>query len=130
MGYINVPDKVKSNIHLYVILELAIKSVQHDQQLFESFKIKRPYLSFCDKQIVMLKEEFKNITKVLYKQGVKFEKYMCINKHECIYSFKCQGEVVPFHYHGNVLKNQVERKLNFTWKLVKGEKQHESTEDN
>lgn len=28
-------------------LELAIKSVKHDQKLCESFKIKRPYLSFC-----------------------------------------------------------------------------------
>lgn len=121
----NITNEIKSNIHLFVILELAIKSVQHDKILFESFKVKRPYLFFCDQQLVMLQEEFKKISKTLFKQGVKYEKYKCISKNECIYSFLCKGIVVPFRYNGDLLKEQVERKINLTWQSMKG-KGHES----
>ncbi len=119
-------SEVKSMIHVYVILELAIKSVQHDQKLFESFKVKRPYLSLCEQQLSILKEEFSKTTKALLNQGIKYEKYQSIKKTECMYYFLCRGEVIPFHYSGDDLKKQVERKIVITMSKIKGEKQHES----
>ncbi len=125
----NITDEIKINIHLYVILELAIKSVEHDQKLFESFKVHRPYTALCKGQLKVLNEEFKQIKKALYKQYVKFEKYQCINHKECIYSFKCRGEILPFRYDGGALKEQVERKINILWKSVGREMQHEPTQN-
>jgi hypothetical protein len=55
---------------LYVILELTIKSVQHDQKLFALFRVKRPYVSFYDQQLEVLNGTFKQILKTLFKQGV------------------------------------------------------------
>ncbi|MFC7685052.1 hypothetical protein [Ureibacillus sp. GCM10028918] len=117
----DLTKEIKSIIHLYVILELAIKSVKHDQKLFESFKVKRPYLSFCTQQLEMLKEEFNKVSKSLYKKGVTYEKYQCFNQNECIYSFNYRGKIIPFQYHGEVLKEQVERKIELILKDVKGE---------
>lgn len=119
MIYMYLSDKLKSNIHLYVILELAIKSVQHDQKLFESFKIKRPYLLSCDQQLSILRKEFKKLSKELFKQGVRYEKYQCISKNECMYYFMCRGEIIPFHYYGDVLKEQVERKIKLVLTKIK-----------
>jgi hypothetical protein len=116
----DITKEIKSNIHLYVILELAIKSVQHDQKLFQSFKMRRLYLSFFDQQLEILKEEFNKVKKALCKQGTIFDNYQCFNHKECIYSFKFRGKVVPFQYHGDVLKEQVERKMALMWQK-KGE---------
>ena len=121
VGSMDLPNDVKSLIHLYVILELAIKSVKHDQKLFEAFKVRRPYLAFCTQQLETLKEEFNKVSKSLYKQGVTYEKYQCYNQNECLYSFNCRGNIVPFQYRGEVLKEQVERKINLIVKSVKGE---------
>jgi len=126
----NITDEIKLNIHLYVILELAIKSTQHDKKLFESFKVKRPYLSFCDQQLEILKKEFKIVTKSLYKHGVKFEKYLRTGINDCLYSFVCRGEVVPFHYYGDTLKTQVERKLKLTWQSMEGKEECGKTPNN
>lgn len=98
-------------IHMYVILELAIKSVKHDQKLFESFKVKRPYLLFCTEQLATLKHEFNNVSKYLYKQGITYENYQCFNQNECLYSFNYRGKIIPFQYNGQILKGQVERKI-------------------
>lgn len=122
MSCMNITNEIKTNIHLYVILELTIKSVQHDKKLFESFKVKRPYLSFCNDQLEILNREFKLIEKSLYKRGVKYKEYQCINHSECLYSFNYRGQVVPFHYHGDILKEQVERKINLMWHSMKTEK--------
>lgn len=111
----NVSDDIRLNIHLYAILDLAIKSVQHDQILFKSFKINRPYIALCEKQLKELNNELKGISKHLYKTGVKYEKYQCINKNICIYSFLCRGVIVPFQYNGDLLLEQVEKKLKLTW---------------
>ncbi len=117
----DLPKEIKSMIHLYVILELAIKSVKHDQKLFESFKVKRPYLSFCAEQLELLKEEFNKVSKSLYKAGVTYEKYQCFNQSECLYSFNFRGKIIPFQYNGGVLKGQVERKINLILKAIKRE---------
>lgn len=117
----DLPNEIKPMIHLYVILELAIKSVKHDQKLFESFKVKRPYLSFCTQQLEMLKEEFNKVSKLLYKKGVTYEKYQCFNQNECLYSFNYRGKIIPLKYHGEILKEQVERKINLLIKEVSGE---------
>ena len=122
----NLKKEVKSNIHLYVILELTIKSVQHDQKLFESFKVKRPYLSLCNQQLEVLSQEFKQLSNTLYKQGVKYEKYQRINHNDCIYSFICHGDVILFQYRGDALKEQVERKIKLTWQSMMDEDKHES----
>ena len=121
---------IKKTIHLYVILELAIKSLQHDQKLFESFTVKRPYISLCEQQINILKEEFKRTARALLKQGIKFEKYQATNKNECMYSFLCRGEILTFHYQGDALKKQVEKKISLIWSNIKGEQQHESIRTN
>lgn len=121
MRGLGLPNDIKSMIHLYVILELAIKSVEHDQKLFEAFKVKRPYLSFCTQQLETLKEEFNKVSKSLYKQGVTYDKYRCFNQNECLYSFNYRGKIVPFQYHGEVLKEQVERKISLILRDVKGE---------
>jgi hypothetical protein len=115
-----ITKEIKSNIHMYVILELTIKSVQHDQKLFQSFKMKRSYQAFFDKQLEILKEEFNQVKKALYKQGIIYDNYQCFNHKECIYSFKFRGKVVPIQYHGDVLKEQVERKMALMWQK-KGE---------
>ena len=116
----DLPNEIESLIHLHVILELAIKSVKHDQKLFESFKVNRPYLSFCTEQLELLKVEFNQATNALYKKGVTYEQYQCLNQHECLYSFNYRGKIVPLKYHGEVLKKQVERKINLVWKAMKG----------
>ncbi|SOC42731.1 hypothetical protein SAMN05877842_113101 [Ureibacillus acetophenoni] len=126
----NINSEIKSNIHLYVILELAIKSLQHDQKLFESFTVKRPYLSLCERQIEILKDEFQKVKRALLKQGVKYENYEVVKKNECMYYFLCRGEIIPFHYHGELLKKQVERKIQLTWSNFKGDSQHESIRNN
>lgn len=116
----NLSKDIKSMIHLYVILELAIKSVKHDQKLFESFKVKRPYLSFCSQQLDMLKEEFTNISKSLYKKGVTYEKYQRFNQNECLYSFNYRGKIISLKYHGEILKAQVERKISLNIRRSEG----------
>lgn len=111
----DLTSEIKRDIHFYVILELAIKSVQHDKKLFESFRFRRPYLALCEQQIEVLNEEFKALSRTLYKQGIKYEKYKSTGENECMYYFLCQGESVPFHYQGNMLKKQVEKKINLMW---------------
>ncbi|HWL23347.1 MAG TPA: hypothetical protein VNR38_06295 [Ureibacillus sp.] len=118
---------LKLNIHLYVILDLAIKSLQQDKKHFESFKLNRPYLAFCEKQISLLSEEFKTVSRALNKQGAKYEKYQRINKTICIYSFRYRGEILPFQYNGDQLLEKVEQKIMRTWKLLKGNDQNETT---
>ncbi|MDN4493787.1 hypothetical protein [Ureibacillus aquaedulcis] len=125
MSCMVLPKDIKSSIHLYVIIELAIRSVKHDQKLFESFKVKRPYLAFCTQQLETLNEEFNRVSKFLYKQGITYEKYECFNHSECIYSFNYRGKIIPFQYHGEVLKEQVERKYDLILKQYKGEAYHE-----
>nr|WP_106779544.1 hypothetical protein [Lysinibacillus timonensis] len=123
----NINEQLRSSIHIYVILDLAIKSLQHDQKLFDSFKVKRPYLSLCEEQLSALKEEFKIVKKSLLKQGIRYEKYESTKKNECMYYFLCRGEIIPFHYYGDVLKKHVERKISLTWNILKGETKHEPT---
>ncbi|MCM3387377.1 hypothetical protein M3649_04415 [Ureibacillus chungkukjangi] len=120
MNSMDLPNEIKSMIHLYVILELAIKSVKHDQRLFESFKVKRPYINFCTQQLEILKDEFNHVSKSLYKRGVAYENYQCFNRNECFYSFNFRGNIIPFQYTGEVLKGQVERKINLVLKKVSG----------
>ncbi|SOC11708.1 hypothetical protein SAMN05880501_106251 [Ureibacillus xyleni] len=98
-------------IHTYVILELAIKSIEHDKKLFDSFQFKRSYLPLMDQFLESLTEEFKQTSKRLYKEGIKKETYQRINNEKCLYTFLYRGEVIPFVYQSVDLKNQVERKI-------------------
>ena len=106
-----ITDELRLNIHMYAILDLAIKSLQHDQKLFESFKISRPYITMCKKQLEVLNDELRVISRQLYRAGARYEGYQCISKTECVYSFLYRGQTIPFHYNGNLLLEQVERKI-------------------
>lgn len=106
-----VTNEMKSSIHAYVILELAIQSINHDKKIFESFRVKRPYIALCDHYINSLNEELKQINNSLYRHGIKKENYRKINDKECLYSFMYRGEILPFLYQGEALKHQVERKI-------------------
>ena len=98
-------------IHTYVILELAIKSIEHDKKLFNSFQFKRSYLPFIDEFLKSLTKEFNQTSKRLYKEGIKKETYQRINEEKCLYTFLYRGEIIPFLYQSEDLKNQVERKI-------------------
>ncbi|RKQ12289.1 hypothetical protein [Ureibacillus endophyticus] len=102
---------IKLMIHTYVILELAIKSIEHDKKLFNSFQFKRSYLPLMDAFLESLTEEFKQTSKKLYKEGIKKETYQRISDEKCLYTFLCRGEVLPFIYQSEDLKNQVQRKI-------------------
>lgn len=124
----NVTDEIKSNIHLYVILDLAIKSVQHDQKLFESFKVYRPYIKLCDRQLNVLNDEFKQVQRALYKGYVSFVSYRCINHNECNYDFRYRKELISFLYKGEDLKEQVDRKIKLVLQTLGEEVQRESNQ--
>lgn len=59
---------IKLMIHTYVILELAIKSIEHDKKLFNSFQFKRSYLPLMDAFLESLTEEFKQTSKSFIKK--------------------------------------------------------------
>lgn len=124
-----ITDDIRKKIHLYAILNLAIKSVQHDQKLFKSFKIYRPYLAMCEKQLKELTKELKDISRQLYKTGIKYERYQRLNENECIYSFLCRGEIVPFQYNGNSLLKQVEKKINISLQFICQNQPKDSSKD-
>lgn len=126
----NVSDEIKTTVHLYVILDLTIKSVQHDQKLFESFKIYRPYVNRCECKLKLLNEELKQVKKALYKQYVSFVSSRCNRHNECDYDFRYKKELITFRYKGEVLKEQVDRKINLVLQAIGEEMEHEFEQEN
>ena len=58
-------------LHMYLILDLAIQSLQNDYKTLEQLKMKAIYLPFVDGLLKNLRNDFYNLKRVLAKQKIR-----------------------------------------------------------
>ena len=101
------PDE-RRNVHQFILLEMAIKSLQHDYNTLENLKMSKVYISVVDDLLKHLRTDYYNKKRMLAKQKIEVVKWIHIDQYFSDVVLKTPGEDVILRYAKQALKTQVE----------------------
>ena len=98
-------------LHQYLILELAIQSLQCDYKTLEQLKMQAIYLPFVDRLLKNVRNDYFNLKRVLAKQKIRVVEWQQIDEYFSDVRIATAGEDVVLRYAKQALKTQVEMLL-------------------
>lgn len=98
-------------LHQYLILDLAIQSLQKDYKTLEQLKMKAIYLPFVDGLMKSIKKDFFNLKRQLEKQKIRVVGWQRIDEYFSDVHVATAGEDEILRYANQALKTQVEQLL-------------------
>lgn len=104
------PDQRKI-LHKYLLIELAVKSLQIDHQKVEQFKMKKVFLPFMDTLLKELRQEYLDLKRQLFQQQIRAVGWTTIDEYFSDIQVATAGEDVVLRYANQALKTQVEKLL-------------------
>lgn len=98
-------------LHQYLILDLAIQSLQKDYKTLEQLKMKAIYLPFVDCLMKSVRQDYFNLKRQLAKQKISVVGWQHIDDHFSDVHISTGGEDGILRYAKQSLKTQVEMLL-------------------
>lgn len=96
-------------LHKYLLLELAVKSLQIDYKKTEQFKMKLVFLPLMDSLLKELQHEFFNLKRQLAKQRIRVVGWQPVDEHFSDVQVATAGNDLVLRYANQALKTQVEK---------------------
>ncbi|MGE7984951.1 aconitate hydratase [Lysinibacillus fusiformis] len=98
-------------LHKYLLLELAIKSLQVDYPKLEQFKMKVVFLPMMDCLLKELRQEYFDLKRQLAQQRIRVVGWTNIDEYFSDVQIATAGDDVVLRYANMALKTQVEKLL-------------------
>lgn len=109
-----IKPKERRNVHQFILLEMAVKSLQHDYDKLENLKMSKVYIKIVDDLLKDIRTDYYNKKRMLAKQKIEIVKWIHIDQYFSDVVIKTPGEDVELRYAKQALKTQVEN-LIFTY---------------
>lgn len=103
-----IKPEERRNVHQFILLEMAIKSLQHDYNTLENLKMSKVYFSIVDDLLKNLRTDYYNKKRMLAKQNIEVVKWIHIDQYFSDVVLKTTGEDVVLRYAKQALKTKVE----------------------
>lgn len=101
------PDE-RRNVHQFILLEMAVKSLQNDYDKLGDLKMSKVYISIVDDLLKDLRTDYYNKKRMLAKQKIEVVKWIHIDQYFSDVMLKTSGEDVVLRYAKQALKTKVE----------------------
>ncbi|MFJ7731733.1 aconitate hydratase [Lysinibacillus sp. NPDC097231] len=98
-------------LHKYLLLELAVKSLQIDYQKAEQFKMKNVFLPLMDTLLKDLRQELFNLKRQLAQLRIRVVGWQPVDEYFSDVQVATAGNDVVLRYANQALKTQVEKLL-------------------
>ncbi|MFY2307627.1 aconitate hydratase [Lysinibacillus fusiformis] len=98
--------------HKFLILEMAVQSLQRDFPVIENLKMSKVYLPILDKLLKDISQDYYNSKRLLAKEKVRLVKVEKIDEYFSDVHIATAGNDVVLRYANMALKTQVEKLLN------------------
>ncbi|MER2059618.1 MAG: aconitate hydratase [Niallia sp.] len=96
-------------LHKYILVDLAVKSLQIDYPKAEQFKMKVVFLQIIDTLIKDLRKEYIDLKNQLAKQKIRVVEWRNIDEYFSDVQVVTAGNDVVLRYANQALKTQVEK---------------------
>lgn len=96
-------------VHKYLLLELAVKSVQHDYRFAEQFKMKIVFVPLMDALLKDLRQDYFNLKRQLSQQHIRVVGWHRVDEYFSDIQIATAGNDVVLRYANQALKTQVEK---------------------
>ena len=101
------PDE-RRNVHEFILLDMAVKSLQNDYDKLGNLKMAEVYIKIVDDLLKDLRSDYFNKKRMLAKQRIEVVKWISIDQYFSDVVIKTPGEDVVLRYAKQALKTQVE----------------------
>lgn len=101
----------RRQIHQFIILELAIQSLQKDYPVLETLKMNTVYLLIVESLLKSVKNDYYNLKRVLKKQKIVVVKWEKVDEYFSDVIITTAGEDEVLRYAQHALKSDVEELL-------------------
>ncbi|MER2171371.1 MAG: aconitate hydratase [Psychrobacillus psychrodurans] len=98
-------------LHKYLLIDLAVKSLQIDYQKAEQFKMKVVFLPFIDTLIKDLRKEYIELKNQLAQQRIRVVEWRTVDEYFSDVQVATAGNDIVLRYANQALKTQVEKLL-------------------
>ncbi|MET4560740.1 hypothetical protein ABIA69_001884 [Lysinibacillus parviboronicapiens] len=98
-------------LHEFVILDLAIQSLQRDYEVIENLKMSKVYLPILDGYLKAIRNDYFNLKRVLASQKITIVKWEKVSEYFSDLTVTSTGNDDVFRYANQALKTQVEELL-------------------
>lgn len=98
-------------VHKYLLLELAIKSLQVDYLKVEQFKMKKVFVPLMDSLLKDLRQEYFELKRQLFQQRIRVVGWTTIDEYFSDVQVATAGDDVVLRYANMALKTKVENLL-------------------
>jgi len=98
-------------LHKYLLLELAIKSLQVDYCRLEQFKMKTVFLPMMDSLLKNLRQEYFHLKGELAQKRIRVVGWQLVDEYFSDVQIATAGNDVVLRYANQALKSQVEKLL-------------------
>ncbi|MFJ7406146.1 MULTISPECIES: aconitate hydratase [unclassified Lysinibacillus] len=98
-------------LHKYLLLELAVKSLQIDYKKTEQFKMKIVFLPLMDSLLKELRQEYFNLKRQLAQHRIRVVGWQPVDEYFSDVQVATAGNDVVLRYANQALKSQVEKLL-------------------
>ncbi|WDV05045.1 MULTISPECIES: aconitate hydratase [Lysinibacillus] len=112
------PDE-RRNVHEFILLDMAVKSLQNDYDTLGNLKMAKVYIQIVDDLLKVIRPDYYNKKRMLAKQKIEVVKWIHIDQYFSDVVVKNPGEDVVLRYAKQALKTQVE---NLIFNYFKGDK--------
>lgn len=98
-------------VHKYLLIELAIKSLQVDYLKVEQFKMKKVFVPLMDSLLKDLRQEYFELKRQLFQQRIRIVGWTTIDEYFSDVQIATAGDDVVLRYANQALKTKVEQLL-------------------
>ncbi|QTB25189.1 aconitate hydratase [Lysinibacillus sphaericus] len=97
--------------HKFLILEMAVQSLQRDVSVIENLKMSKVYLPILDKLLKDISHDYYDSKRLLAKEKIRLFKVEKIDEYFSDVQVATAGDDVVLRYANTALKTQVEKLL-------------------
>lgn len=97
--------------HKFVILDMAVQSLQRDYKVIENLKMSKVYLPMLDNLLKAITNDYYNTKRLLAKDKIRVVKWEKIDEYFSDVHVATAGDDVVLRYANMALKTQVENLL-------------------
>ncbi|MGN4125949.1 aconitate hydratase [Lysinibacillus sphaericus] len=103
-----IKPEERRNVHEFILLDMALKSLQNDYDNLGNLKMSKVYIKIVDDLLKDIRSDYFNKKRMLAKQKIEVVKWISIDEYFSDVVVKTPGEDVVLRYAKQALKTQVE----------------------
>lgn len=96
-------------VHEFIVLDLAVRSLQYDYVMLETLKMKKFYIRIIEPVLKELQKDYYNRKRLLAKKNIRVVRWTKIDQYFSDVVIATAGEDAVLRYAGNALKMEVEQ---------------------